>query len=558
MDRDFIIGMVLIFVILFAWQTFAPKPEKPEEPVDAGPVTDAEVVAAPGAATPTATPEAIAAAPPESTADGDAAPAATAPSVGVLPPVVIETEDFRAELTNVGGRVRSFRLKKFMDKAGDDGQPVEMVSMPGSGLYPMATYWVGSGPAMSGFENYEIVDKGELSVTFARTGANGFHVAKLYEASPNNYKLTLTVTVTAPADAGAQGRLSITDYHEMVVAKGGLFSPNLNIVSHLAFVGGDLEREPMEKAPGTTYPSRVIWAGFESTYFLSAIAPSVSENTQAQALAPKNAGEPVPSVITMPEATIPAGGTASFEFTGYFGPKSEEPLFAAGHSFDQALDFGWFTAISKILVRVLQAFHRWTGNWGVAIIIVTFIIKTLLLPLTQKSYKSMKEMSSLQPEMAALREKYKDNREKLNAEMMNLYKVHKINPAAGCIPLLIQLPIFLAFYRALYGTIELRHSPFVLWIHDLSAPDPFYVLPIIMGVTMLVTQLLTPTSADPMQQKIMLAMPVIFTVMFLSFPAGLVLYWLVNNILTIFQQMYLRRHDPKKPPVPPKAAEAAA
>ncbi|MCL4235083.1 MAG: membrane protein insertase YidC, partial [Deltaproteobacteria bacterium] len=219
--------------------------------------------------------------------------------------------------------------------------------------------------------------------------------------------------------------------------------------------------------------------------------------------------------------------------------------------------FGWFSAIAKLLVRFLQLLYGWTGNWGIAIIITTVIIKVLLYPLTYKSYKSMKAMSALAPLMQELREKHKEDRERLNQEMMALYKAHNVNPASGCLPMLLQLPIFLAFYRALYGTIELRHAPFAWWIQDLSAPDPYYVTPIIMGATMVITQKMTPTSADPIQQKMMMLMPVVFTFMFLSFPSGLVLYWLVSNLLTIAQQFSMNRAG-LTPGAPPKPAAKAA
>jgi YidC/Oxa1 family membrane protein insertase len=178
----------------------------------------------------------------------------------------------------------------------------------------------------------------------------------------------------------------------------------------------------------------------------------------------------------------------------------------------------------------------------VAILIVTVIIKILLFPLQHKSFKSMKEMQLLQPEIAKLREKYKDNKEKLNQEMMALYRAHKVNPAGGCLPMLAQLPIFIAFYRALGYSIELRHTPFVWWLQDLSAQDPYYITPILMGVTMFVSQKMTPTSADPAQARVMQLMPIMFTFLFLSFPAGLVLYWLTNNILSIAQQAITNKY----------------
>jgi YidC/Oxa1 family membrane protein insertase len=198
---------------------------------------------------------------------------------------------------------------------------------------------------------------------------------------------------------------------------------------------------------------------------------------------------------------------------------------------------------------VLNFFYSYVGNYGVAIIFLTIIIKILFWPLSHKSYKSMESMKKLQPMMAKIREKHKDDRQKMNQEMMQLYKTYKVNPAGGCLPMLLQIPVFFALYQALMGAVELRHAPFIstlpftdiVWLADLSAKDPFYITPIVMGATMFLQQKMTPAPGDPMQAKIMMFLPIIFTFLFLSFPAGLVVYWLVNNVLSIFQQWTIAR-----------------
>jgi len=195
------------------------------------------------------------------------------------------------------------------------------------------------------------------------------------------------------------------------------------------------------------------------------------------------------------------------------------------------------------LLVVLKFFYQYTGNYGVAIIILTILIKILFHPLTRKQYESMREMQKIQPKMQAIREKFKNDKERMNREVMDLYRTHKINPLGGCWPMLLQIPVFFALYKALLNSIELRHAPFMLWIQDLSEKDPCYVTPIIMGVTMFLQQKMTPAAGDPNQQKMMMFMPIIFTFLFLSFPSGLVLYWLVNNILTIGQQFVSQRRQ---------------
>ena len=222
----------------------------------------------------------------------------------------------------------------------------------------------------------------------------------------------------------------------------------------------------------------------------------------------------------------------------YAGPKKEEDLKRAGNSLMAYLDFGFFDILAKPLLKFLKFTHRFTGNYGLDIIILTILIKILFFPLSHISYKSMKEMQKLQPVIENLKKKYKDDKQKLNQELIAMYRRHKINPLSGCLPILIQIPVFFALYEVLLYAIELRHAPFFWWIKDLSARDPYYITPIIMGITMILQQKLTPTSSDPTQEKLMYGMSIFFTILFASFPSGLVIYWTVNNILSIFQQLY--------------------
>ena len=209
---------------------------------------------------------------------------------------------------------------------------------------------------------------------------------------------------------------------------------------------------------------------------------------------------------------------------------------------EKTVDFGWFDIIAKPLLLSLTFFYRFLGNYGLAIILITIIIKILFWPLTHKSFKSMRGMQKLQPEMAKLKEKYGDKKEEMAKQQMQLYKQYNVNPLGGCLPMLLQIPVFIALYRGLMDSIELRHASFIgFWINDLSAKDPTYIAPLVMGLSMFLQQKMTPTAADPAQAKMMLLMPVIFTVMFLNFPSGLVIYWLVNNLISIAQQLYINK-----------------
>jgi len=232
----------------------------------------------------------------------------------------------------------------------------------------------------------------------------------------------------------------------------------------------------------------------------------------------------------------------------FHGPKDPKILDALGHGLDRVIDFGWFWFIAQPLLHLLEALYRLTGNYGIAIILLTAGVKVVTLPLMQTSFRSMKAMQALQPEMQRLRERYKDDAGELQKQMMELYRKNKVNPFAGCLPMVLQIPIFVGLYNALKNAIELRHAPFFAWITDLSAPDRLMVggvgvpvLTLLMGLSMLMQQRMTPQQGDPAQQRMMMIMPLVFTFMFINFPSGLVLYWLVNNVLTIAQQGFMLR-----------------
>ena len=224
--------------------------------------------------------------------------------------------------------------------------------------------------------------------------------------------------------------------------------------------------------------------------------------------------------LQTPLLTLQAGERRQFDYLLFFGPKEPEQLKAAGHNLDLAINFGWFDLLAKPLFHVLTFFYGYLNNYGVAIILLTVILKLLFWPLTHKSYASMKAMQKLQPEMQKVREKFKNDKERLNKEMMELYKKHSVNPLGGCLPMLVQIPVFFALYKVLLDAIDLRHAPFMLWITDLSAKDPYYITPLLMGASMFVQQKMTPTTADPMQAKMFMFMPVVFTFLFLNFPSG--------------------------------------
>lgn len=299
---------------------------------------------------------------------------------------------------------------------------------------------------------------------------------------------------------------------------------------------GKVTREKTDKIkePLIFSDGNVEWIGLESKYFLASIMPE--EGKTAGFMLNDNSKK---SMVGLQTAVLKIKGKEklSQNYNLYMGPKEFEGLKAL--KLENAINYGWFGVVGIPLLKALNFFNLYLKNYGLSIILITLIIKVLFIPLTQKSFKSMQAMQKLQPQIKALRERYKKDPTKLNQETMELYKKHNVNPVGGCLPMVLQIPVFIAFYNVLMNSIELRGAHFFLWITDLSSKDPYYITPIIMGITMFAQQKMSPTTADPKQAQIMLIMPVIFTFMFMSFPTGLVIYWTVNNILTIGQQYFI-------------------
>ncbi len=281
------------------------------------------------------------------------------------------------------------------------------------------------------------------------------------------------------------------------------------------------------------------WIAFLQQYFLSAwIADPAVTNTY---FGYKRDNGIYIVGYTGPSKTVAPGATGVWQSRFYAGPKDQNRLEQIAPNLNLTVDYGWLWWLAVPLFKFLDWIHSVVGNWGVAIIVLTVIVKLVLFPLTAASYRNMANMRRVAPQMKRLQERYADDRQKLSQEMMALYKKEKVNPLGGCVPMLLPMPIFLALYWVLFESVELRHAPFILWIHDLSAMDPYFVLPLLMGASMYVTQLMNPQVGDPMQQRMMRLMPIMFTVLFLFFPSGLVLYYLVNNLLSVGQQWYIMR-----------------
>jgi YidC/Oxa1 family membrane protein insertase len=281
------------------------------------------------------------------------------------------------------------------------------------------------------------------------------------------------------------------------------------------------------------------WIAMVQHYFVSAWAPK--PGAERDFFTTHVVDDLYTAGIKMPLGSIAPGASQAVSVPLYIGPQQTEKLEQISPGLDLVVDYGWLSLLAKPLFWLLKSIHGLVGNWGWAIIILTILIKLVFYPLNAKAGRSMAQMKVLQPKMEKLKELYGDDRQKLNQAMMELYRTEKINPLGGCLPIVVQIPVFIALYWTLLGSIELRHAPWMGWIQDLSAPDPYFILPVIYAGSMLVQTRLNPQPADPVQAKVMLIMPIMFSIFFLFFPAGLVLYWVAQNLLSIVQQWHINR-----------------
>jgi YidC/Oxa1 family membrane protein insertase len=468
--------------------------------------------------------------------------------------IVVNTNVFTAVITETGGGVKSYKLNHFNETSDADSERKDLVTTESFTELPLYFSWgVEPGraqiPLFASDKEILKVKAGEgQTLTMTAQLSSGLQVTRRLVFDPDSYLFEMSIDIYNFSETALQGSpyMSITSLPYGSAAQRYLFN------GPAALIDGKLE----EVKPGDleeaskTLKGNITWAAYEGTYFMTGVIPEQNEGISLKLSAE---GEKVRSLLIGVEDVIPANGHLQYNYQVYFGPKKMETLKEAGHDLERIVNFGWFDKLAKPALFLLNFFYGYVGNYGVSIILVTILIKLLFWPIAQKGLKSMKNMQKIQPKMAKLKEKYKDDKTRLNEEMMILYKTYKVNPVGGCLPMLLQLPVFFALYKVLLQAIELRHAPFMLWITDLSAPDrlmigvdiPYLgglpVLTLLMGGSMFLQQRMTPAPADPTQAKIMMFLPVIFTFMFLNFASGLVLYWLVNNLLSIAQQYLINK-----------------
>ncbi len=382
-----------------------------------------------------------------------------------------------------------------------------------------------------------------LAIPFTWTSESGIRVTKTLTFKRGSYE----VAVDYQIENGSAADWTVNQYRQLKRKPGTSDEKQQFVNTYIgAVVSNDEDRyakvsfSDMEDE-NLSVPVTDGWVAMIQHYFAAAWVPADGEVNTAYSRHLANENRYLIGMVSASQV-IPAGGQGTFSSTAYIGPKIQDNLHAVAEHLELTVDFGWLTIIAQPLFWVLKTIHGYIGNWGWAIIFTTFIIKAVFYKLSEASYRSMARMKLLQPKLASLKERYGDDRAKMGQATMELYKKEKVNPLGGCLPMIIQIPVFIALYWTLLESVELRQAPFMLWIQDLSIKDPFFILPIIMAATMYFQQKLNPAPVDPIQAKVFQFLPLIFGVFFAFFPAGLVLYWVVNNTLSIAQQYYITRH----------------
>ncbi len=488
----------------------------------------------------------------------------TSPAMTVVEPsqpardILVETSLFTAVFSEAGGTLKHFRLKEYLESLDEDSGPKELVTTKSLVDLPLLFSWDNNTGAEAitvlpadneqlllgpGNEHGQLVMRGRLP--------SGLEITRTMTFNDQDYRIQLEVAISNPTEIPMEGAPKLRLVHKPFSKSQ---SSRLLFAGPAIYANEDLQQlklDDLAEKP-ISVQGKIDWVGHETTYFMCAVMPDAKNGTPAAHFSVTETDKST-IILDGEKGIISPGEVKVFNYTIYFGPKKLSILETVGANLDKSVDFGWFTVIARPTLYLLNLFNKYIHNYGIAIILVTILIKLAFWPIASKGMKSMKNMQKIQPKMAKIREKYKDDKERINVEMMNLYKAYKVNPVGGCLPMILQIPVFFALYKVLLQAIELRHAPFFLWINDLSAPDRLFigfdlpylgglpVLTLLMGGSMFLQQKMTPTSADPAQAKVMMFLPVVFTFMFLNFASGLVLYWFVNNLLAMAQQYVINK-----------------
>ena len=554
MEKRVLLAIVLCIIVLVLWEKFFVPKRQP-----APPSTSPAVEQVPPAPTKPDQAEPTVPKIPTSGAPAPSTPSFPAPAPHTGRDVRVETPLYRAVFTETGARLKSFVLKRYRETIEEDSPGKELVKTSRIEDLPLAFNFVDRPVAALNLAPYVADSKTSVTVsegqnhtlTFSYEAPGWLRITRQYHFVADSYLIDLSVSVENLGDPWENApTLSLIS---LPLSAGG--GSRYTFQGPSLLVNNELEEVKFKKIKGEEkFPGPIDWVAYTGQYFIMALLPVNLTPNHAQLEALDPATQMVKVTLIGPKIALQPGVQQQFNYKLYLGPKEVNTLKAADPRLAKAVNFGWFDVIAQPLLVCLKFFYRYLHNYGYAIILLTLLIKLLFWPLTHKSYVSMKAMKKLQPKMQKIREKYKDDKEKMNQEVMQMYRTHKVNPIGGCLPMVLQIPVFFALYRLLYSSIAIRHAPFLLWINDLAAPDRFPIgvqipylgnglpiLTVLMGVSMFAQQKMSPTGGDPKMEKMMMMMPVVFTVFFVNFPSGLVLYWLVNNILSVGQQYYINK-----------------
>jgi YidC/Oxa1 family membrane protein insertase len=537
-----LIALVVVgFLLWQAWQKdYGPKPAPPppsvatsEDGAPPAPVVEEDV--------PT-----LATVPEDAPAAAPGAP--TAQAAPAYEKVRVRTDVLDLDINLRGGGIRRLGLLDYPVSLEVKDRPYQLLEFKPPNIFLAQSGLLGSSAPNHNAEftaastEYTLADdRDSLEVALDWKSESGVRVRKIYTFERDSYAIRVRYEVQNGSSEPWVGRMYGQFVRSEVEPKGGLFRT-------YTYTGGIISgpEKPYEKYDFSDMRDTVLkreqtggWIAMIQHYFTAAWVPSAEATNDYYSKA--LADDRYQLGVGTPTVTLAPGATGSLELTLYAGPKIQERLKAVAPHLERTVDYGWLWLIAEPLFWLLKWIYGFVGNWGVAIIVLTLLVKLAFFHLSATSYKSMARMRKLQPRIMDLRDRFAGDKAKLNQAMMELYKKEKINPLAGCLPILVQIPVFIALYWMLLESVELRQAPFIFWIQDLSVHDPFFVLPLLMGATMFAQQKLNPAPPDPMQARIMMALPFVFTFLFLFFPAGLVLYWFVNNLLSIAQQWVITR-----------------
>lgn len=466
--------------------------------------------------------------------------------------VVVNTDVLQVTIDTLGGDIVEVQLlQHFTAMPDDNGAPFTLLNRSADSLYVAQSGLIGENgtdtaegrPEFStASSSYNIGMSDSINVDLT-LNQNGVKIVKRFEFSAGDYSIGVKYLINnltaEPWQANFYGQIRRDSKPPLVTSSGGVM-PFLGAAireedkNYAKYDFGDMEDESVRAT------IQGGWVAMVQHYFVSAWVPP-TEDKNVFSLRKRSGKDLYLMDYTGQRISVAPGGSGEYRAQFYVGPKDQERLARLADYLDLTIDYGFLWMVAKPLFAGLKMIQSFVGNWGWSIILLTLVIKIALYPLSAASLKSMAKMRNLQPEMARLKELYGDDRQKMSQELMGLYKKEKVNPAGGCFPMLLQMPVFLALYWVLLESVEIRHSPWIFWIQDLSAKDPLFVLPILMGASMMLMQKLQPMPTDPMQAKVMQFLPIVFTFFFMIFPAGLVLYWTVNNLLSMAQQWFVNR-----------------